>query len=84
MSQVWIVDQFLIIVVKKQNQVSKFVENLNIIDINKVKSTTRKYVLLGKVYKLIRDGFKKTTDDVILKSFYSRRNELLDRKVIVV
>ncbi|XP_045461860.1 uncharacterized protein K02A2.6-like [Harmonia axyridis] len=61
-----------------------FVEGLNVVDINRVRSETRKDVILGKVNNLIRYGFEKENEDDTLKPFYGRKDELsLDKGVIM-
>lgn len=61
-----------------------FVEGLNVVDINRVRSETRKDVILGKVYNLIRYGFEKEYEDDTLKPFYGRKDELSLNKGVIM
>lgn len=61
-----------------------FLENANVIDLNLVRVETRRDSILGKLFNYIRYGFPNTMEDLKLKAYFNKKEELyIENEVIM-
>lgn len=61
---------------RKEYDYINFIEDQNVIDLNLVRSETRKDPVLSNVYNMVRYGFPKHVNSEVLKPYLNRKSEL--------